>query len=786
MKKAFSVLVILFISFQLNAQWVQTNGPGGGYVNCLLLKGANIYAGTRDAGIFLSSNNGTNWVQKNSGLTNYDVYSMTYSGSNIFAGTIGGGVFLSTNNGTNWKQMNNGLTNSKVLALTFNFNGSIIFAGTDSGGVYSSTNNGTNWTQIISGLPANPSVYSLISGFGGKGNVFAGTSNGVYYSSNSGLNWTSIGLAGLKINALAGSGTNLYVGTSGHGVYLSTNNGTNWTNHLTSLTVNSLTISGSDIYAGTQGGGVFSAVINGTSWIQENDGLFNSSVFSLIINGTNIFAGTDGGGIFLSTDSAATWTQTNNGLNSSTIHKLAVNGTNILSSIAGGGVSLSTDNGTNWSAVNNGLTDLFINALATNGNNIYAGSYDYGGVSLSTNNGTNWTPLGLDNYTMLSLIINGTDILAGTTNGVYRSTNNGANWAQIGMLGDPINSFLINGGNIFAGSGCCGVYRSTNNGTNWSQELNGLTNPYEVALAKNENNIYAGTYFGGGVFLSSNNGNNWIQAGLTGSYGIFSLIAGKSYLFAGTTDGVYLSTNNGQSWTQFNTGLGNTYIQSLAIIGSNIFAATSGTGVWKRPLSDFGITTVQLTALIEGFYDNYIPGAMVSDTVTLELHNSTSPYALVESQKGVLNSVGVGFFYFSNAVNGTPYYLVVKHRNSVETWSASPKFFASNVINYYDFTTAQTKAYGNNLIQKGTKWCIFSGDVNQDGYVTGDDYTGVDNDNFKFDYHLVNDVNGDGYVTGDDYTCIDNNNTLFVQRQVPSGNLSVKNVINQHRRLHNN
>jgi hypothetical protein len=30
MKKAFPVLVVLFISFQLNAQWEQTNGPYGG------------------------------------------------------------------------------------------------------------------------------------------------------------------------------------------------------------------------------------------------------------------------------------------------------------------------------------------------------------------------------------------------------------------------------------------------------------------------------------------------------------------------------------------------------------------------------------------------------------------------------------------------------------------------------------------------------------------------------------------------------------------------------------
>ena len=29
----------------------------------------------------------------------------------------------------------------------------------------------------------------------------------------------------------------------------------------------------------------------------------------------------------------------------------------------------------------------------------------------------------------------------------------------------------------------------------------------------------------------------------------------------------------------------------------------------------------------------------------------------------------------------------------------------------------QNKAYGNNLKLVGTKWCIYGGDVNQDGFV---------------------------------------------------------------------
>ena len=85
--------------------------------------------------------------------------------------------------------------------------------------------------------------------------------------------------------------------------------------------------------------------------------------------------------------------------------------------------------------------------------------------------------------------------------------------------------------------------------------------------------------------------------------------------------------------------------------------------------------TLYLTALIEGHYNG---NSMVPDTVTVELHNATVPYATVDSQKGILNSNGAGTFNFTKAVTGTPYYIVVKHRNSIETWSATPQSFSSS------------------------------------------------------------------------------------------------------------
>lgn len=41
------------------AQWMQTNGPYGGIVISFAVSGTNLFVGTADGGVFLSTNNGT-------------------------------------------------------------------------------------------------------------------------------------------------------------------------------------------------------------------------------------------------------------------------------------------------------------------------------------------------------------------------------------------------------------------------------------------------------------------------------------------------------------------------------------------------------------------------------------------------------------------------------------------------------------------------------------------------------------------------------------------------------
>ena len=182
---------------------------------------------------------------------------------------------------------------------------------------------------------------------------------------------------------------------------------------------------------------------------------------------------------------------------------------------------------------------------------------------------------------------------------------------------------------------------------------------------------------------------------------------------------------------------------------------------------EYLITNLSLTALIQGF-TNPATGQMVPDTVACVIKNGSAPFATVDSVKVFLNANGQGTAVFSKASINTNYYIQLKHRNSIETWSNSVTFANANPT--YDFTTSQSQAYGNNLIQIGTKWCLFSGDVNQDNNVNLLDLIAVDNDNTNIVTGYVNtDVNGDNVVNLQDLIIVDNNNTAIITRVAPPG-----------------
>lgn len=152
----------------------------------------------------------------------------------------------------------------------------------------------------------------------------------------------------------------------------------------------------------------------------------------------------------------------------------------------------------------------------------------------------------------------------------------------------------------------------------------------------------------------------------------------------------------------------------------------------------------------------------IADEIVVELHHADDPYTIVAEP-----------YYVGVHTNGTAqlsipasfdagYYIVIRHRNSVETWSIGPVSFSGSIVTY-NFTDAASRAYGNNLKAIAGSFVIYSGDVNQDGVVDSADMIPVDNDAAIYlSGYLATDVNGDGIIDTADITLLDNNSASYI------------------------
>ncbi len=184
-------------------------------------------------------------------------------------------------------------------------------------------------------------------------------------------------------------------------------------------------------------------------------------------------------------------------------------------------------------------------------------------------------------------------------------------------------------------------------------------------------------------------------------------------------------------------------------------------------------TTLNLTCFIQGYWDG--ANAMLPvlanqgvaadpntcDTIIVELHNATAPFALNATTKAILNKNGTATCTFPS-VSGS-YFIVVKHRNALETWSASPVAMSPSPVSY-NFTTAASQAFGSNQIQMTNGlWAIYSGDINIDQNIDLLDAPFLEAGVNNFDSgYFPTDLNGDGNVDLLDNPILETNTDNFV------------------------
>ena len=184
--------------------------------------------------------------------------------------------------------------------------------------------------------------------------------------------------------------------------------------------------------------------------------------------------------------------------------------------------------------------------------------------------------------------------------------------------------------------------------------------------------------------------------------------------------------------------------------------------------------TLDLKLFIQGFYAGasemfpvlYNQGVSssttITDTIIVELHDVNFPYSLHDTKTSILNTDGSASCIFS-FVHDSTYYLAIRHRNGLLTWSAAPVQFSQSTI-FYDFSSAASQAYGDNQFESEPGvWSIYSGDFNQDENMDLLDMGTLETDlnNFLYGYE-ISDVNGDGNVDLLDVPVMQDNVDLFI------------------------
>ena len=234
---------------------------------------------------------------------------------------------------------------------------------------------------------------------------------------------------------------------------------------------------------------------------------------------------------------------------------------------------------------------------------------------------------------------------------------------------------------------------------------------------------------------------------------------------------------SGSSWTN----LGAVNATGHQIIGT---ALTSFGVITAGDASAFASGgTVVVKVIPQGFYNDgdYLN---CSDTITVLLAEAASTHAIVDSVSVMLDSISFqASALFATAESGN-YYLVVKHRNSIETWSASAITFTKGSTTNYDFTSSASAAYGNNEVSVGSvgRYAMYNGDCNQDGYVDPLDLSMIDQDSYNYasGRALATDLKGDGYIDPLDLSICDQNSYNYVGIKIPaSGRYAAKSSVPQ-------
>ncbi len=174
------------------------------------------------------------------------------------------------------------------------------------------------------------------------------------------------------------------------------------------------------------------------------------------------------------------------------------------------------------------------------------------------------------------------------------------------------------------------------------------------------------------------------------------------------------------------TVVNSTTITAVVPVGATTGFLTvfSSNGCSSQSMTTFGVGTpagVNLTvkAFIEGYYSG--GGLMVpvvdpvllptkADTIIINLHQTVSPFGLVATRTALMNTNGTATVSFPGAQVGNFYYIALKGRNIIETWSKTPVQMQSGNMTF-DFTVPGSALLRQHVVGSGSGGYIENSDL---------------------------------------------------------------------------
>lgn len=699
--------------------------------------------------VYRSTNYGVNWTQVLSlNFTNYGqpLEIDQNDPSRYYFAPDGGGFYRSTDYGASFSEIsgNYPFRSPCEILVTFDSSDVIILGdGVTSSGLakmFKSTNNGVNWTET--GTATSSEIPSMCNSIFDKSLIWCTEWSGynVYKSSDFGSSFSlhhSTGFSGWGSDICREDPTFIITGSWGASATYSTNSGNNWTNISTGLSGHGggIIIPERGYVIAQQNTNIFKLnIVYSDSPVSEN---IDVQVLSINQSGVQYFQN--------STVELTGTVKNNNGAFPATF--------TVTRKITPGGY-VSSKQITNLGPLSS-TTVTFDPWTFTSGTTYTI--TDSANISGDVNN--------LNNTLSTTITPNAGQVLFKLNEG-YSGAFPPVNWSL-----DPVsgNKWIYNSASSYGMGVGCAEYNfwGTTSGTihslitdSFSPSVAGDSLDFDRAYSPYANSTRTDSL----IIESSTNGGSTYSV-------LFKMYGNRNAIIGGNTVLNTTSSSASQYFPSSNHWLN----KKLALpVGTNKlkFRARSGNGnnLFIDSIKVTGLnlfTQYNIKVTPEGLFNGTTK--VISDTIKVYLRNSSSPFGITDSTTAVINSQSlIAPCIFQNVQNGT-YYIQIRHRNALETWSKSGgESITKGITASYDFTTLQSQSYGSNSILKSGTYCLFSGDVNQDGSIDGTDLSQIDNDasNFSSGYQ-PSDLNGDESVDGSDLAIADNNSSNFVSKITP-------------------